>query len=90
MDVKIDLGKKIAQPIFVKVLALLGYLNSYRNENGEMETKMTEVEEKLVQLAWQTVKTKFRETDKADLDKKTVKGIPWSALKHDALTEEFE
>ena len=90
MDVRIDLGKKIAFPIFVRVLSLLGYLNSFRNDHGEMETKMTDSEEKLVQLAWQTVKTKFRETDKVDLDKKQIKGIPWSDLKHDAMTEDFD
>jgi len=55
-----------------------------------METKMNEVEQKLVQLAWQTVKTKFRETDKANLDKKTIKGIPWSSLKYEAMEENFD
>jgi len=51
---------------------------------------MNEVEEKLVQLAWQTVKTKFRETDKANLDKKTIKGIPWSSLKYEAMEDNFD
>lgn len=44
-DVKIDLGKKIAYPVFVKILSLLGYLNQYRNEEGRIETKSTEKEE---------------------------------------------
>ena len=44
-DVKIDLGKKIAYPVFVKILSLLGYLNSYKNEMGQIETKMTDKEE---------------------------------------------
>ena len=44
-DVKIDLSKKIAYPVFIKILALLGYLNSYKFDHGEPETKMTEKEE---------------------------------------------
>ena len=47
-DVRIDLSKKIAYPVFIKILALLGYLNSYKLENGELETKMTDREEQLV------------------------------------------
>ena len=60
-DVKIDLGKKIAYPVFVKILSLLGYLNSYKDDMGQIETRMTDKEEQLVELAWQTVKTKFKE-----------------------------
>ena len=47
-DVRIDLSKKIAYPVFIKILALLGYLNSYKLENGELETKITNREENLV------------------------------------------
>ena len=43
-DVKIDLGKKIAYPVFVKILSLLGYLNSFKNEEGQIETKMIDKE----------------------------------------------
>ena len=47
-DVRIDLSKKIAYPVFIKILALLGYLNSYKLENGELETKITNREKQLV------------------------------------------
>ena len=89
-DVKIDLGKKIAYPVFVKILSLLGYLNSYKNEMGQIETKMTDREEQLVELAWQTVKTKFKEQASLYLDNTQIRGVPWSELKEEAMQPDFE
>ena len=86
---KIDLSKKIAYPVFIKILSLLGYLNSYVG-NGETETKMTEKEEQLVKLAWQTVKTKFREQPSMSLDSNQIRGTSWAELRPFAMQPDFE
>ena len=55
----LDLGHQIDFPLFVRILMIMGYVNSKVDaESGEVVPKMSQKEEDLVSLAWQTVKTK--------------------------------
>jgi hypothetical protein len=54
-EMRISLETKISFPIFVKILALLGYLNSTVGSKIIVPT-MTRKEENLVSLAWQTIR----------------------------------
>lgn len=53
--INISLTDKIGFPLFVKILALLGYLNSTVTSNLIMPS-MSPKEEQLVVLAWQSVR----------------------------------
>ena len=56
-EMKILLSVKIAFPVFVKILTIMGYINSSFNTKDYMTPAMTAKEEQLVALAWKTVKS---------------------------------
>jgi hypothetical protein len=60
-QVRIGLWEKIGFPVFVKIMTLLGYLNSAIT-NGYMLPTMSPKEEQLVVLAWQTVRSRGEST----------------------------
>ena len=60
-EIKIELNMKIGFTIFVKILTIMGYLSSNKvrfNTKDFMAPTMSSKEEMLVQLAWNTVKSK--------------------------------
>lgn len=56
-QVRLGLSDKIGFPVFVKILTLLGYLNSNVSSNYMLPT-MSQKEESLVVLAWRTVRSR--------------------------------
>jgi|694.fasta_scaffold96035_2 hypothetical protein len=56
-EIKIPLTVKIAFPVFVKILTIMGYINSSFNTKEYMTPAMSAKEEQLLALAWQTVKS---------------------------------
>jgi hypothetical protein len=63
-SVRIGLNEKIGFPVFVKMLTLLGYVNSTLCDSNSsiLLPTMSAKEEQLVSLAWKTIRSKGNDT----------------------------